>query len=764
MGVSSSTKEKFNQLQEKANADVNKMIAQCLTEKNQKDIENLKNERNGDFNPSLNIRIYSNEKCPEKYKNYLESIKMKEWKIEYYDDGFSPKTTNELIDIYKKKSENIKNFDEVLIIIINSYESFIKAIKDDNKNFLKEFNENLFIEEQPFFLFLNKNSNDFKCSDSKEPQFKYNNYEKFKEECIKNILEKKEDNNVEIYYDIKLDVSIIDKIKAFLEKKESNKDNFNIILDKGKELIYNSQYIEQDDKDKILKSLANSHNLIIRNLDSNINIEENFECLKQISKINKVKFYFKFYETNFNKSFEEYLSQYKLLDKRNFKVQSYYYCPYLEFQKFCSYYHQYGDTLVKDKFAQYISKINVAVCGRAGAGKSTLLNVILGKKRCLEGQGQSISSFITSYSHPKYPINFVDFPGFGDKNNAENLIRHIKEKNSQLHKIKEEIHVVIYCIKFEERTFLDKEEDVIYELMKLKVKIIFVFTKGDKEDSPQFKRFKNTFLKDLVNILKKKNIEINTNEDIKIVPVYSMKEERNGYLIESFGIDRLFKVIYGNLREKKINEKILEKLKNMKKEDEEEIDKIIKSTELMKINQLRKELIKAIRDKVSVKISLFLGKLLLTGPKIYFIKMDDMILSLVNDANDLIYDLSCIYCKALDKEESYKLLNRTIEMIKSMFKGGLEATEDKDFKDGDLPWYLRIVGIVLTPISLFFGGCFLTIFSAKLKRLLCEIFEKEGNINMNVYLYQFACGLNKGIDGFRKLSKEFEESYKNSSK
>lgn len=52
------------------------------------------------------------------------------------------------------------------------------------------------------------------------------------------------------------------------------------------------------------------------------------------------------------------------------------------------------------------------MCGRAGAGKSTLLNVILGEKRCLEGQGQSVSTYITSYSHPKYPIKLIDFPWF----------------------------------------------------------------------------------------------------------------------------------------------------------------------------------------------------------------------------------------------------------------------------------------------------------------------------------------------------------------
>ena len=71
-------------------------------------------------------------------------------------------------------------------------------------------------------------------------------------------------------------------------------------------------------------------------------------------------------------------------------MQYYYISPFKDFQKFCGYYHEYGDALIKDKFVKYPSKINIGVCGRAGSGKSTFLNVILGEKRCLEGQGQSV--------------------------------------------------------------------------------------------------------------------------------------------------------------------------------------------------------------------------------------------------------------------------------------------------------------------------------------------------------------------------------------
>ena len=114
----------------------------------------IKNERNGDMNFNLTIRIFSNEECCEKYKNYLNSIKMDEWNIVYLD-GFSQENTDKLIEIYKNKYIK-KKFYEVLVFIIESFESFIDITKEEGKNLLEKFNDNLYIGEQPFFLFLNK--------------------------------------------------------------------------------------------------------------------------------------------------------------------------------------------------------------------------------------------------------------------------------------------------------------------------------------------------------------------------------------------------------------------------------------------------------------------------------------------------------------------------------------------------------------------------------------------------------------------------------
>ena len=752
-GEPSTFQAKMKNNEEKTNKYLSQIMKENLISGKEKNVE----EKNEDFKSNLTIRIYSEEKCSTKYKEYLKSIKMDKWNIKYLDNGFSKEKTKELQNEYKAKSKNRQNFDEILVIIIDSYESFIKTTRDKNKNFLNNFNDCLFPEQQPFFLFINKNYKDFDYTSTESFPLE-DSYTDFDRNCIDFISNNKEENNIEIHY--KFEYNDYSSVKTFLDKKKENKDNFNIIIN-HQEYIYNSQYYEEESQDNLQRALKNSKSMIIKNFDNNINLEDDYEFLSKINAKNEVTYHFEYYKPKFKKSFDEFLEQYDLLDKRNFRVQYYCYSPYIQLQRICGYYHEYGDLLIKDKFAKYPSRINIGVCGRAGAGKSTLLNVILGEKRCLEGQGTSVSTFITSYSHPRYPINFIDFPGFGDKNYAVDLINHIKTKNSELKEVKEEIHAMIYCIKLNDRTFLDKEEDVIDVLNKLNIKIIFVYTRGERETSSQFRRFKSNFLNDLEDILKKKNINnIDLEEDIKVVSVYSMKEEKNGHIIDPFGLDKLFEEIHKSLQDKKISNDLLEKIK--KEQSEEKINELIKSTKLLKICQSRKELILAIREKVSLKISLFLGKFILSSPKYYFMNVDDILLSLWSDVYGLINELSCAYCKTLDKDESAKLVKQIVYMIKDFSKESYKMNEDEEVKEikGVMnKWYLRILGIILSPLVIIAGGAAATLYSGKIKELIYQTYEEGGGINLSSYLYLFAEGLNEGIDGLEKISEEFKKSY-----
>ena len=84
-GKESSVSEKFKTAGQKSQKDINDMMNNLLDIENEK----LKKERNEDMKYNLTIRIYSDKKFSQKYKDYLNCIIMKEWNIIYLDEGFS---------------------------------------------------------------------------------------------------------------------------------------------------------------------------------------------------------------------------------------------------------------------------------------------------------------------------------------------------------------------------------------------------------------------------------------------------------------------------------------------------------------------------------------------------------------------------------------------------------------------------------------------------------------------------------------------------
>ena len=678
-----------------------------------KDEMSQMNKLNIKFN--LTIRIYSDEKLSKKYIDYLEFIKMEDWNIIYLDNGFSKENTNKLIKEYKNKYVNKKLFDEVLVIIIDSFESFINMAKNEDKNFLKDFNDNLFVEEQPFLLFLNKNDKDFSYISTEKMSLKDINYDEFKKECFDFILNQKEKYHIETYYNIEIKDHNI--INTFLCLKKNNRDNFNVILRNNQEFIYSSQYAEEDDQKKIHDILYKDNSLILKNFDYNFIYNGEFAFLTELSNKGKLEFHFECYKSKFTQEFNDFLKNYKLLDNRNFYTENYYFNPFEYFLKFCSYFHENGDIFTNREFSP--SKINIAVCGRSGAGKSTLLNIILNEKRFLEGQGRSISNFISSYSHPKYPINFIDFPG---KNNNENLVHAIKAKISELNNIKEELHIILYCLKYGDRLFIDKEIDIISELINLNIKIIFVLTKSDKENTSQFKSFKNQYIEELANILKTKNIDFD-KRDLIIVPIYSMKEKE----IKPFGLDNLFNVIYDILKPKKIDNSILKKIKS--REDEKSLNYMIKHSG----NDSKKELLETIRNKIFNKITFIFTKFILTSSKYFSGNIKNYSYS---NFTDLLYELSCIYFKIFDDEIVTKITNKIILEVQLFF--------------------VNLSKLGLSSIISIAGNAI-----AKIKNIICGEFEKEENINQNIriYLYLYGISLNNGIEGIKKISEYFKNYY-----
>ena len=164
----------------------------------------------------------------------------------------------------------------------------------------------------------------------------------------------------------------------------------------------------------------------------------------------------------------------------------------------------------------------------------------------------------------------------------------------------------------------------------------------------------------------------------------------------------------------------------------------------------------SIRKRIIIHINFFLTRILLTFPRHYFQTTENFAISLASEIKDLSVEVSSIYCKVLDKDESSKLKIIIKRDISSFLNFGKEFTEE--MKD-NLPWYFRIVGLILYPINYVISGLSLPIVSILIANMICDEFEKDGKINIQSYLYNFATGLNEGIEGTKKLSEEFKKSY-----
>ena len=125
------------------------------------EIKKMEKERKGKIKYELSIYIYSNHEIEKNFTDFLSSNnEIYDWKIKSVKSNFSNKNSNELIKNFKEDYEN-NDFKNVIIIPINSILDFKKDIEIDEQNILNHFNNALIIEEQPFFLFIDDDENDF---------------------------------------------------------------------------------------------------------------------------------------------------------------------------------------------------------------------------------------------------------------------------------------------------------------------------------------------------------------------------------------------------------------------------------------------------------------------------------------------------------------------------------------------------------------------------------------------------------------------------
>lgn len=461
------------------------------------------------------------------------------------------------------------------------------------------------------------------------------------------------------------------------------------------------------------------------------------------------------------------ISSYPKMDKRNFFAMKYdkinqdiYINFYKYISKFYSYYNELGDTLIlEDENNTFISRFNILVCGRAGVGKSTFINNILNEKRCREGSGQSVTKKITFYNLLKYPITLYDTPGFENEKTVSNVVETLKKKNNDFKNMKQSIHLILYLVRYGDRTFLDYEKPVLSKLSIFNAKMLFVVTKSPfKLDNEEFEEFQDTLcedIKEMFNNVDSKIIELLFGKNFSnllnnIFPVNLKKEKKED---EEFGLDILFDKCYECFNKEKIPHQILSNLKNG---DEKTIEEILGKYMLFKYYKSRKDIILAAKKNAMQKIIKFsfyssIGSYLPSfGSSKNF---ERLLLAMVSS-------LAKVYARNLSKDEAKLLVKNVLDHKENI----VNNYKTNSWKDTIIILVSIPCSFICWPMGL---GCFLFCGSIyyyntyKFGVEESENFAKQLENSIPLYLFFLSLHFNLGIESLYTLKEKYYKMYNN---
>ena len=428
--------------------------------------------------------------------------------------------------------------------------------------------------------------------------------------------------------------------------------------------------------------------------------------------------------------------------------------------KFFSYYNELGDTITfEDETNSFISRFNILVCGRAGVGKSTFINKILNEKRCREGSGQSVTKKISFYNHYEYPIAIYDTPGFENNETVKNVIEAIKSQNKDFKTMKQSVHLILYLVRYGERTFLEFEKPVLSQLSKYNSKMLFIITKSPyKIGDEQFEEYQDTLcddIKDMFREVDKKVTDKLFGENYChlmdcIFPVNSKKEKKED---EEFGLDTLFEKCYELFKNEKIPYDILLELENG---EEKHIEEILSKYMLFKVYKSRKDIISSAKKAAMKKIIKFS----------FYSSIGSYLPSFSNSSNSerllcaMTTSLAKVYARNLTKAEAKAIveieLKKKEEEIKNSNTNSVSRT------------ILTIISIPLTficwPVGL---GTFLLcsnlywIINYKIGIIISDRMAKELEEGIPLYLFALSISFNQGIESLKTIKEKYANIYTN---
>ena len=419
------------------------------------------------------------------------------------------------------------------------------------------------------------------------------------------------------------------------------------------------------------------------------------------------------------------------------------------FRKCMNYYHE-----VTNDDKSGIQTFNILICGKAGTGKSTFINQFFQEKVAKEGEGLSVTHEITSYTHPKYPIKIFDTPGFEDDNTVKMVKRTIKKFEEDMRTSKDHLDLILYFNALTHRNFLNLEIELIKYLIGRNKKMVFVTNDFKNNKASEIERLtgimKESLKKIIISMKMDKKLEALKIDEIlnnmvlinlkQSVFEYEDEDENTKTIIKQcYGMDKLFEKINSIFDKQKISTLSIDEAKSVS-----EISEAIKHYELLSN-------IKTIED-IYVNIKINSSKKILSYSKWDFFipffrerrrkKLLDEICKLYNvedieDIEILFLNMRNLYNKMNEKKEIIIEFFNSIEKFKGTF-----STDGFDFN-----------AFCYNKETLLIGYLYL-------KQLENKIDFGKYDDKFKSFLKKLGASLNNAIDGFKELSKDWEETYK----
>jgi uncharacterized protein (DUF697 family)/GTP-binding protein EngB required for normal cell division len=131
-----------------------------------------------------------------------------------------------------------------------------------------------------------------------------------------------------------------------------------------------------------------------------------------------------------------------------------------------------------------IGRFNLAIFGKTGVGKSTLINAIFGEDVAETGIGGPVTQGSHLYMHVSGHFGVLDTPGLEIGKDSSTILQDLEQYVREMRRspLKEQVHVVWYCVRASDRRFEDTEDAFIRALDRLGLPVLLVFTQVPMRD------------------------------------------------------------------------------------------------------------------------------------------------------------------------------------------------------------------------------------------------------------------------------------------